>query len=257
MYSVLDDNERIRLCNEMRSSFPIIQAVIEGVQQGQIFKSNNNDCWVLHKAGFSEVFLAKDDGNDLVNFMLVNQAIPKYFHIYNPPDALTSVIKSRADVFNTRERDRIQLSYIDIHAEHRVRAITSDEFEVADVTAENFDSLSAFNLDLASKFWNSKEDFINNALGVFIKDDQNNPLSLCYAAAVAGQKAEVDVVTSEQYRGMGLAKVVVSDFINKCANKSIYPNWDCFLDNQASLKVALKHGFRRISDYKFLSVYIK
>lgn len=249
--------ERLTIRNQLHSSFPIIQAVIDGVQQGQIFGNTHEDYWILHKAGFSEVFLTSDDGKGLVDFITENNNLPRYFHIYNPVEKLVDVFKSSSEIFNIRERDRVQLKC----EEHQKKSSSSypleDEFTSTQVTQDNVDSLAVFNLDLANKFWSSKEEFVKNALAVFIKDKQNNPVSLCYAAAVAGQKAEIDVVTSEHHRGKGLAKSVVATFISNCFNNKIIPNWDCFEDNASSMMTAKNLNFLFNKKYKFLSIFKK
>jgi hypothetical protein len=255
-YSAIGEQERLAIRNQLHSSFPIIQAVIEGVQKGQIFKNARNDYWVLHKAGFSEVFLNSDDGKELIDFISKTDELPNYFHLYCPPVQLVDVFKSSTEIFNVRERDRVQLEY-DGQKMTDSHSIENDEFISVEVTRDNVDSLAVFNLDLENKFWSGKEDFAKHAVGVFIKDKQNNPLSLCYAAAVAEQKAEIDVVTSEHHRGKRLAKTVVGAFISNCINSRIIPNWDCFVDNRPSLATALSLGFSENRKYCFVSVYKK
>jgi RimJ/RimL family protein N-acetyltransferase len=253
-YSSLGEQEKLMIRSQIHSSFPIIQAVIEGTQQGRIFKSAHQDYWVLHKAGFSEVFLSRGDGKELVDFIGKTPWLPKYFHIYSPPEQLVNVFKSDTKIFNIRERDRVQLKY-DGRKVSSSLLVVSDEFTSAEVTQHNIDSLAVFNLDLENKFWSSKEDFVKHAAGVFIKDKQHNPVSLCYAAAVADQKAEIDVVTNALHRGKGFAKAVVGAFIIHCNNYKIIPNWDCFEDNTASLMTAKKLNFLFNKKYKLLSIF--
>lgn len=255
-YSSIGVQERLMIRNQLHSTFPIIQAVIEGVQQGQIFRNARKDYWVLHKAGFSEVFFNDDDGNELVDFIMENNSLLKYFHIYNPPEKLVGIFKTKPEIFNIRERGRMQLKYED-RQNSDLSYPVQNGYTSMEVTRENIDLLTVFNLDLANKFWNGNEDFVKNALGVFIQDEQNNPVSLCYAAAVADQKAEIDVVTSDQHRGKGLAKSVVATFIENCVSKKIIPNWDCFKENLGSLAIALKLGFIENKLYNFVSVYRK
>lgn len=255
-YCAISEQERLAIRNQLHSSFPIIQAVIEGVQKGQIFKNARNDYWVLHKAGFSEVFLNSDDGKELVDFISKTDELPNYFHLYCPPVQLVDVFKSSTETFNVRERDRVQLEY-DWQKMTDSHSIENDEFISVEVTRDNVDSLAVFNLDLENKFWSGKEDFAKHSVGVFIKDKENNPLSLCYAAAVAGQTAEIDVVTSEVHRGKGLAKSVVAKFIRQCEKNGILPNWDCFENNIASLMTAKNLNFHFVKKYQFVSIFKK
>lgn len=256
-YSSMDEQERGMIRSHLRSSFPIVQAVIDGAQQGEIFRSARKDYWVLHKAGFSEVFLNDDDGNELVDFIIENENLPKYFHIYNPPEKLVYVFKTKSETFNVRERDRVQLRYKEKQMKIDFLHLLDSQFTLSEVTDDNFDSLTVFNLDLSYKFWNGKEDFVRNALGVFIKDKHNNPVSLCYAASVADHVGEIDVLTTENYRDKGFAKSVVGSFISNCNNSKIIPNWDCFTDNRPSLALATSLGFTEKRFYSLISVYRK
>lgn len=256
-YLSLSEQERLVVRNQLHSSFPIIQAVIEGTQQGKIFRNAKQDHLVLHKAGFSEVFLNSEDGNELVDFIIEKDNPPKYFHIYNPPEGLVDVFKTRSETFNVRERSRVQLKYEGQQKESNFSNPLEDEFTFTEVTQDNIDSLAVFNLDLENKFWGGKDDFIRSAFGVFIKDRQSNPVSLCYAAAVADQKAEIDVVTNEIHRGKGLARSVFAIFVGHCESNGIIPNWDCFEGNTASLMTAKKLNFLFVKKYKFVSVFKK
>jgi RimJ/RimL family protein N-acetyltransferase len=78
-------------------------------------------------------------------------------------------------------------------------------------------------------------------------------VSLCYAAAVADGLAEVDVVTSAEFRGRGLAGVVTREFIKECLRRGVAPTWDCFDYNAGSVKLAEGLGFVEARRYDFYS----
>lgn len=253
---ITNDSIRITRLRKLSSEFPIIQAVIEGSQRGQIFANLKNELWILHKAGFSEVFTHSDAGTgELVEFVKGSKQLPAYFHIYNCPEKLTAAFEAQGD-FTVRMRKRIQLVCDQMH-ELNKNVYESDTFDISPVTRGNFDLLSTFNLDLSHKFWNSKEEFVDKALAVCAFDLQQNPVSICYAAAVAGKKAEIDVFTLESLRGQGIAKRVVQAFVRECEKKGIIPNWDCFEDNIKSLSVSLSLGFVKKKTYQFISLYRK
>lgn len=254
MYRLLNNQECLTIKAKLKSSYPIIQAVIVGLQEGRVFRSTNQDYWVLHKSGFSEVFLNMDEGSALVEFIADTISLPKYFHIYNPPVRLVEFFKLKSNFFNIRERKRVQLTYdinkTDLEAKFQI----NKNFCLEKVNQDNFKSLNVFGLDLSNRFWNGSEDFIKNALGVFLKDELSNPISLCYAAANVGGKAEIDVITSEIFRGKGLAKAVVMSFISDCLKNKVKANWDCFTNNDASLATANSIGFKVYYKYNFASI---
>ena len=114
-----------------------------------------------------------------------------------------------------------------------------------------------FNLGITEKFWNSKKDFLDNGFGFIVLNNLNKPVSICYAACIANNEAEIDVATLNDFQQKGLAKVAVSAFVEHCVNNKIGANWDCFEDNTGSLRTALSLNFKKITDYSLLSIYEK
>ena len=132
-----------------------------------------------------------------------------------------------------------------------------DGFTLNMITGANFDFISALDLGITSRFWDSKADFVNHSNGVVIFNSSGEPVCICYAAAIANGMAEIDILTKEDHRNRGLAKFAVAGFVNNCINKNIIPNWDCFEENEASLKTARRLFFEEVKRYRFLSLYKK
>ena len=110
---------------------------------------------------------------------------------------------------------------------------------------------------MEKKFWRSKEDFLENGFGFIANDYVGNPVSICYSACVASKTAEIDVVTMPGHQKKVLAKVVVGAFVDFCLENNITANWDCFVENTASLNTAESIGFTAAMNYPFLSIYNK
>ncbi len=234
---------------EIQSRYPIIQTVLDGNQQGIIFQSGN--CYfVEHKAGFCQL-LGNPISTDGLENLLSTQLSHQYFHIYEPNSLLLELIRSLESKFNYKLRNRIQLEYDGPTFE----ISCASGYSVKDLDSECLDKIAQFQLDLTSRFWNNKQDLLNKALGSLMVDSRNEPMAICYSAANALGKAEVDVKTLEQYQGKGLGKIVTKHFINRCLFNNLKPNWDCFDTNLSSLNVALKLGFTERHKYAFLSVF--
>ncbi|MGM9968410.1 MAG: GNAT family N-acetyltransferase [Rummeliibacillus sp.] len=56
------------------------------------------------------------------------------------------------------------------------------------------------------------------------------------------------------YRGRGLASLVVEQLIDYCLSQNIQPRWDCNSDNSASILLGNKLGFNNPQKY---AVYVK
>jgi hypothetical protein len=234
----------------LNTGFPITQSVINGSQKGSVFQFGQN-YFILHKAGFSSLIHSTNCFEELLD-LFRSEYIPEYFHLYNSPEVLVAKLEELKSEFNFKIRTRIQLEYIykDFLSVNKI-----DGFLVKNVNSSNFDQLQELGLMLDSKFWNSNDDFISGARGLVATDKIGNPVSICYAASLANQKAEIDVLTVDKFRGKGLAKTLVSYFVNNCISDNIIPNWDCFEDNFGSINTALSLNFLECKKYNFLSIF--
>ena len=73
-----------------KHNFPLINAVLIGLQDGQIIESQSEDLFfVAHKAGFSYLTESMSDFNsDVFNYYITSAEIPRYIHIYDPPTGM-------------------------------------------------------------------------------------------------------------------------------------------------------------------------
>lgn len=239
---------------DINTNFPLINAVLNGVQQGNIFEDETS-LLIIHKAGFS-FFKPKNAAVDYSNFtklILSSPDVPKYFHIYDPPVELIAAL-NKDNRFQTRIRKRIHLKHTGKRLSLKFSA--AENYPVQEITENNFESFSVFDLDIANKFWSSKEDFLNNGFGFFVTAEDNKPVSVCYAACVASGQAEIDIATLKPYQQKGLAKTATEKFVEHCIDNNVTANWDCFEDNNGSLKVAEQVGFKASLNYNFLSIFI-
>ena len=81
----------------------------------------------------------------------------------------------------------------------------------------------------------------------------NVTVSLCYAATISDNQAEIDVATHKEYKGQNLATIVTGEFIKNCHKSGINPSWDCFEENTPSLRLAKKLQFVEDCTYNLLS----
>lgn len=239
------------ISDKTTSEFPIIQSVIDGKQQGDII-SDARTHLVCHKSGFGQLLgeteLSKTECIDLVS----NPRLPQYFHLYAPSQRIIDWISNDAS-FNTKLRARTQLEY----QGSKLKLAVVPTFEIQEIGIDHIHLLGKNGLPDTSTFWSGDDDFLKNSLSVIALTENKEIAAICYSAANALNKAEVDIYTAESYRGSGLGKLVTSKFINLCLENSITPNWDCFNDNLGSLKIAESLGFTKTLGYSFLSIYNK
>lgn len=232
------------------SRFPIIQSVIEESQGGNGY-SLRDGFMVEHKNGFCQI-LGDTSNEEQIVSLFTQQHLPQYFHIYEPSEAVLHSVLDNPNLFNHKIRARTQLEY----PASSTTKITKTGFDVRSPKLNELHQMQIFELDLEERFWSTGEEFIRQGNAV-VALKKANPVSICYSAANANQKAEVDIYTLPEFQGLGIGKVVGSHFIARCILNGLIPNWDCFDENIGSLKLAMGLGFEPVHRYDFLSVFVK
>ena len=234
--------------------FPLINAVLCGQQNGELVKFDSANL-IVHKSGFS--FIEQVDSANihyLVEEIASSPQLPRYFHIYAPPESLVERLNND-DRFGIRYRKRFQLRFTTTHQSHNLEKPVPDGFVVVSVDPSNFDAAQVFELELDGKFWNSRYNFLDTGFGQMLLDNGGKPVSLCYACCVVNDIAEIDIATIKHHQSKGYGKIVTNAFLKESISRNIGANWDCFEANRASLKIAIDMGFEKIQEYQLLSVY--
>ena len=239
--------------------FPLILAVLEGSQRGQVFASDKNGAaFVVGNFGFSclieadEVDASFERG--LTELLATRGPVrPSYLLWYEPPPRWQTKLDASESV---KKRERVRFEFRKEGASYFDETASCPAgFELQRMTPQLLASAEKFGLGLESRFWSSADDFIAHGLGVCLVKD-GEVVSLCYAAAVADGLAEVDVVTDAQFRGHGLGTIVTQEFNRRCLRNGKSPTWDCFDYNTGSLKLAERLGFVEVRRYPFYSFNI-
>jgi len=243
----------------IKTTFPLINSVLNGLQDGSIFSDTGNDqsIFVLHKAGFSYLMsISEVDYLGFCKLMIGSKKIPEYFHMYDADYSLISFFEGEKDRVNIKVRKRVQLKFEKKTIE-KDNFLLPSNYSIEMISLQNFAKLSVFNLKLETKFWRSEDDFLRNGFGYCVFNELNLPVSICYSACIANKIAEIDVATLTEYLNMGFAKAVVASFVQHCIKYDIIANWDCFQDNFSSLKTAWSIGFTHVTTYNLLSIFNK
>lgn len=98
-------------------------------------------------------------------------------------------------------------------------------------------------------FWDSIDAFLQQGFGYYMEED-NNLVSLCFSAFVAGQTHALDIETIEGYRRKNYGVQVATAYVNECNQRGIQPYWDCSPDNTGSIRIAETIGMIPDFDYR-------
>lgn len=233
--------------------FPLILAVIQQKQRGWVFVDDPLHpafVMVMNNFGFMQFIGAKELNDDFIKFLESPKAyIPSYLLWYSPPLQIQKIFDGFAHE-HARRRERARFVFNKQVIENPAECPAG--FDVQYLDNELIKKIEHFKLDIGSRFWMSTDDFLENGIGACVMKD-GEVASLCYSACVVNNLAEIDVVTQEEYRGMGLAVVAAQNFMSECLRREIAPTWDCFINNTASMKLAGKLGFEQEQTYNFYS----
>jgi len=75
-------------------------------------------------------------------------------------------------------------------------------------------------------------------------------LAEAYASAMGKTRAEIGAITKEAFRSRGYAPIACAYLIEECRRRGYQAYWSCDGDNDASIRVAQKLGFRQMRAYK-------
>lgn len=115
-----------------------------------------------------------------------------------------------------------------------------------DETIEN----SALIRDEVRWMWPSLARFYSHGFGV-AAIIPGRALCWCTAEYVSPTRCGIGIATDEAYQGRGLATATTAHFIDLCRQQGIAPYWECGKWNGASMRVAEKAGFTKLTDELF------
>ena len=100
--------------------------------------------------------------------------------------------------------------------------------------------------------WGSPNNFMNNSLGSVLINAEGKIVAEAYVAWIGGDLSEIGVITHPNFYGRGFGTIVTKHLIHECLKRNLIPCWSCNRDNKASIKLALKSGFKVKTYYNWL-----
>jgi hypothetical protein len=235
--------------------FPLIGAVLNGQQDGNVYADSVdlNQVYVEHDFGFSQIF-----GRPTADF-------EKELHRYLCIEMRFTAPKVR--LYGTYVPDFLAVPEYESIRSYRQRfAIDRSGFRGTDlalaekhglktgaVGPENVSEVER-TFGVVTRFWRTEADFVEhaNAVVVYHRDQM---AGICYAAAEADGRIEIDVFTLPEFRYLGVGKCAVSRFVENCFEKELQPLWDCFTNNAGSMNLSRSMGFTAAGDpYPFFTI---
>lgn len=225
--------------------FPLIGAVLQDQQDGLVLADDQfspRRFYVEHAFGFAQVFGLDNAEFDeaLRRYLLIEKsfAVSKV-RLYTPIEPAFLREPEFDHARSERQRFILDPKCMESFGDQGVPKDTGVEIKSAQVG-----DLAAIEarFGVVRRFWRSDRDFLTSARAI-ISWVNGEPASICYAAAVAGDMAEIDVFTHQEHRRIGLGKRVVHAFSHLCLSQGLLPVWDCFTNNAGSMALCKSCGF--------------
>jgi RimJ/RimL family protein N-acetyltransferase len=221
--------------------FPLIAAVLRGDQNGEVFCDRADSpraYYVEHSFGFAQVFGSIED--DFQTALRERLVLKKTF------------AASKVRLYTPEEPEFLRHATFDSIRSQRQRfvvdgtvpsfATMTSSFELRTLEVKDLPLLSPELVDV-TRFWRTAGDFLSRARAIVAWSGRQS-VAICYAAAIAADRAEIDVATATDFRRLGLGKSVVKAFVDGCRSTGVTPLWDCFTNNVGSMALARSCGFR-------------
>lgn len=246
------------LYRQCAAFFPLIGAVLLNEQEGKVYVDDANapsQVYVEHAFGFAQIFGSSvpDFETALKVYLFKNKGFPAAkIRLYTPN--LPSFLLNPEYAALRSERQRFTLT--SAHKSNVALEAVPHSLEgvrYGTVTSTNV-ALVEDQFGVVSRFWKTPKDFIlkSSSVVAFVSE---MPVAICYAAAIASQRAEIDVLTLPNFRHSGLGKQVVMRFIQNCREQGLSPLWDCFTNNAGSMALCRATGFGPASTpYPFYTI---
>lgn len=237
--------------------FPLIAAVLLDEQDGVVYVNDQNtpsQVYVEHAFGFAQIFGNVDTRfeQELEQYLLLEKNFNADKVRLYAPYAPEFIIKPQYEPLRSY-RQRFVLGSKNPIDESTVFANSDKKITFSGVNQANIDVVER-QFGLVSRFWRNATDFIQKSHAVVVFYD-GEAASICYAAALANNCTEIDVLTLPNYRNLGLANKAVLCFINHCFELGLTPLWDCFTNNSGSMTLCKSVGFHAFQDpYLFFTI---
>jgi len=225
---------------------PVLWAVLEGRHTGRAWVDNlasPSQCVVRTDAVLT--FFSRQIGQAFLDEAIVHLRQSDPIWLVWPPGPPSQLVAPQA----THVAPRLEFYDCDVHARalHALRQRLPDGFEIQPIDRRLLERCE-WRSDMEF-FSGSLDNFLANGLGLVLMQ-RDDIITEAYASSFGSVGAEIGAITREAYRGRGYAPIACAYLIQACEERGYQPYWSCDLDNEASIRVARKLGFRQERAYQ-------
>jgi GNAT acetyltransferase len=243
---------------------PIIETVLYENNRGKMYFYGDlldRKYLIFHRSGFAHINLdAFDETLDTVFFQELdafirdNPDIPNYFMFYHTPAALLHYWKEQEKkYFKIRTRRRYQIDRTHFMKLEQSLYAVPPNHQLISLQQSPWKDLESFNLSLDSKFYDSREQFLQNSFGFVLYNEDAQPVSMSYLICQVGRNSECDLKTLPAFRNKGYGYITITNYVRESFLRGINVGWDCFVDNHTNKWVQQQYGYTDFREYDFVT----
>jgi hypothetical protein len=258
--------ERFRIIYHQTTGYsnPIIETVLYQSKGGGMYYWGDlidGNYLIFHRSGFGHINVNPFDNSidtalfrEMDAFIKNNPAIPDYLMFYHTPESLLRYWRSQEkQYFKVRKRRRYQIDNNHFMKLDRSLYAVPDGHRLLSLQECPYEELEVFDLSLYSKFYDSRDEFLQNSFGFVLYNEAGKPASLSYLMCLVGRNSECDLKTLPEFRNKGYGFINITNYVRESIMRKINVGWDCFVENHTN-KWVQQYGYTHIiREYEFVS----
>ncbi|MBA2176042.1 GNAT family N-acetyltransferase [Halobacillus locisalis] len=239
--------------NQMCFVPTFVHSVLDGQIVGEIYSNSHLVENVFVKTNNGLCFVCGEENHDDFNERLIRQFREhknehRRFTLFTASEKWEEMIHTRLDD-EVKQYSRFSFEYIE---EGKSSLPPEEKNEVQRIYSSHIHQALEFGGDYYKEYWGSVTRFLEKGFGFCIVSG-GKVVSEGTSIFCSDHFAEIDIATSENFRGKGFATDVAKAFINHSVENGLVPRWDCDGSNASSIRLAEKLGFGNPTTY---SVFI-
>lgn len=228
-----------------------VYSVLDGYIKGEVYVESILFNTILIETQNGIYFVCGSEKNERFNQGLINLYREKKsdnfrFTLFSSSEKWNSIINH---LLNNEMKQLRRYSYnFGEESERLSLPKLPKDYYIYRITPALIEDSHQFNKKYYEEYWGSVPNFIRKGFGYCILHNEK-VVSECTAIFGSDEHAEIDIVTSDNYSGKGLAKILAITFIKHSLETNIRPRWDCDVSNNSSINLAEKLGFKEPIKY--------
>jgi len=235
-----------------------IESIFNNRNEARLFVDNLDEpksVFVLNTWAY--YYLAGESENEIFNSSLVefleNEFFPECiktnknteFAFYPDTDQWCKKTEELFSHLNLSKSEKTYFNFEKKRFNNNWRDSIPKGFSVQRITPEIIASIEDNKefIDYINCFWGTTDKYFDKGFG-YCAVDGNDFSTICISVFASEDEREIGIKTFPNFQKKGLAYVTACAYIEECLKYDFNPVWSCFSENEVSVKLAEKLGYK-------------